>query len=100
MHKVTIVTLGPGPKELLTLGAAAQMKKAGKLILRTARHGAAGFLEEENIPFESLDALHETSDDFDAFMKAAADTVLEAAKQRTVTYAVPDPAQTEHGFYF
>ena len=93
MHKVTIVTLGPGPKDLLTLGAAAQMKKAGKLILRTARHGAAVFLEEENIPYESLDALHETSDDFDAFMKAAADRVLEAAKQRAVTYAVADPAQ-------
>ncbi len=95
MHLITVVPLGPGHKDLLTLGGLKQMKKAACLVLRTARHGAVALLEEEGITFNSLDALHEESADFDAFAKAAAEAVMALAQKRAVTYAVPDPARDE-----
>ncbi len=95
MHTVTVVPLGPGHPDFLTLGALRQMKKAGCLVLRTARHGAVKLLEEEGVSFESLDPLHEESRDFDAFAQAAAQAVITRARKRAVTYAVADPARDE-----
>ncbi len=95
MHTITVVPLGPGHRDLLTLGAWKQIQKAGFLVLRTARHGAAKMLEEEGLAFESLDTLYEAYDDFDAFARAAAERVATWAQKRAVTYAVPDPARDE-----
>lgn len=95
MHTVTVVPLGPGNRDLLTLGAMRQMNKAGCLVLRTARHGVVPLLEEEGIAYTSLDHLHEESADFDAFSRAAARAIMAMAKKRAVTYAVPDPARDE-----
>ena len=95
MHTITVAPLGPGHRDLVTLGAWKQMQKAGCLVLRTARHGAAAMLAEEGIRFVSLDALHEQSADFDGFARAAAEAVIRMAQKRAVTYAVPDPARDE-----
>lgn len=91
MNEITVVGLGPGAKEQLTLGALDAMKKAKRLILRTARHGAADWLKAEGIPFETLDKLHDEAVDFDELNQKAADYVLKAAGQGAVAYAVPDP---------
>ncbi len=95
MHTITVVGLGPGSPDLLTLGALRQLRKAKKVVLRTAIHGAAQFLADEGVQWESLDALHETSPDFDALARACADRVLEIAHKGAVTYAVADPARDE-----
>lgn len=95
MHSITVVPLGPGHQDLVTMGALKQMKRARCLVLRTSRHGAVPMLEEEGIAFSSLDALHEESPDFDAFTTAAVDAVLKLAEVRAVTYAVPDPLRDE-----
>ncbi|MGI6688035.1 MAG: nucleoside triphosphate pyrophosphohydrolase [Christensenellales bacterium] len=95
MHTITIAPLGPGHPDLMTLGAFKQMKKAGCLVLRTARHGAVKLLDEEGIGYQSLDHLHDESVDFDEFSKAAAEAVMALAKTRAVTYAVADPARDE-----
>ena len=92
MHTITVVALGPGSPDLLTLGALKQMRRAGCLILRTARHGAAKLLLEEGIAFTSLDELYEQAADFDAFAQAAAEALLDQARRCAVTYAVSDPA--------
>lgn len=92
MHTITVVALGPGSPDLVTLGALKQMKKAKKLLLRTSRHGAAALLAEENIVYSSLDSLYEQSVDFDAFAENAVNAVLLLARSFAVTYAVADPA--------
>ncbi len=89
MHSITVVPLGPGHQDLVTMGALKQMRRARCLV--RSRHGAVPMLEEEGIAFSSLDALHEESPDFDAFTMAAVDAVLMLAEDRAVTYAVPDP---------
>ncbi len=93
MYSITVVPLGPGSPELITLGALNHLKKAKNIILRTAKHKAVDFLTEEGLVFETLDSVYERSEDFDAFTLAAAESVLKAAQKGAVTYAVTDPSQ-------
>ena len=41
MHQITVVSLGAGPREQLTLGALETLEKAKRLILRTGEIDAA-----------------------------------------------------------
>ncbi|MDI9521227.1 MAG: nucleoside triphosphate pyrophosphohydrolase [Bacillota bacterium] len=93
MHTITVVPLGPGSPDLLTLGAFNHLKKAAQIILRTQKHRAVKFLSEEGLVFESLDSLYESSEDFDTFALAAVERLLNAAEKGAVAYAVTDPAQ-------
>lgn len=95
MKKITVVSLGPGGREYLTLGALDAMRGAETLILRTARLDAARYLEEQGIPFTSLDALYDESEDFDELTRNAVGAVLEAAKKKNVVYAVFDAESDE-----
>ena len=92
MHTITIVALGPGSPDLVTLGTLKHLQKAKTLLLRTARHGAVKLLNEQGIAFQSLDSLYDESEDFDAFTQSAAQAVLELAKKTPLTYAVADPS--------
>jgi tetrapyrrole methylase family protein/MazG family protein len=95
MHTITVLALGPGSPDLLTIGALKQMKSARIVILRTARHPAVPFLKEEGIRMESLDGLYDESADFNAFTEAAAGRLLYLAERSALTYAVPDPGHDE-----
>jgi tetrapyrrole methylase family protein / MazG family protein len=95
MHTITVVGLGPGPRDYLTLGVIRAMEKAKQLILRTGRHGAADYLREKGIPFDTLDCLHERCEDFSAFNQAVVDELLDRAGKSAVVYGVFDPAADE-----
>ena len=90
MNQITVVSLGPGSRDLLTLGAWKALKGAEQLVLRTAQHGVARMLEEEGIPFDSLDHLHDAGEDFDDFIARARDLLLEKAGQAALVYGVAD----------
>ena len=47
--KITVVPLGPGSPDLMTLQAADALRAASRLILRTARHPAADWLRDQGI---------------------------------------------------
>lgn len=89
MGRITIVGTGWTAGQL-TLEAAEALMGGGKVILHTDRCGCAGWLREKGIAFESLDALYDAFDDFDAHAQAAADAVLEAADSGDVVYGVFD----------
>ena len=91
-HPITILGLGPGPAGLMTLGAAEALRRAKAIVLRTDRHGAADFLKEQGIPFDTLDALYDSSEDFDGFARAAV-CLLEERLQGPC-YGVADPTLT------
>ena len=93
MHPIDIVTLGPGSREYLTLGAMETLRKATYVVLRTGRHGAAKWLEDSGIPFETLDNIHENAEDFDELNTACAEYVREQARGGSVAYGVADPLQ-------
>lgn len=95
MQKITVVPLGPGAREHLTLGALEAFECARTVILRTGRHGACGELEKRDIKFATLDALYEECSNFDALNARAAQTLWEAAASGPLAYGVADPAADE-----
>ena len=58
--------------------------------MHTERCGLKDYLTEKGIPFETLDALYDTAEDFDEHARLAAQAVLDAAAKGTVAYAVFD----------
>ena len=93
---ITVVSLGPGPREYLTLGVINALEKAETVILRTSlRCDAAEYLRERGISFETLDYLHEECEDFDELIERAVETVLSKASEGPVCYAVFDAAADE-----
>ena len=92
MFTITVVALGPGSKDYLTLGAVEALKGAKQLVLRTGRHGAAKYLEEQGIPFVTLDHLYEQSEDFDQLADTAANELLKRAESAPLCFAVADPS--------
>ena len=87
---LTIVTLGTGNEMFLTRGVEKALHAAQHVVLRTERHPMVDFLRAEGIAFESLDALYDACEDFDAFNRAAAVKLLSLAKEANVCYAVSD----------
>ena len=96
MKQITVVSLGPGPRELMTLGAADALKRAGRVILRTRiACGAADYLAEAGVPFETLDDLHESCEDFDELIASAVRRLLAAAEDTDLCYGVFDASADE-----
>lgn len=89
MGKIYVVGIGYEAGQL-TLEAAARFKSGAKVILHTERCGCAEWLREEGVAFESLDALYESSEDFDGHARAAAEAVRRAAETGDVVYGVFD----------
>ena len=88
---ITVVPLGPGSPDLMTLQAADALRTASRLILRTARHPAADWLQDQGIAFESLDEFYEAYEDFDAMHRAMAEELWARASADPLTFAVMDP---------
>jgi tetrapyrrole methylase family protein/MazG family protein len=86
---ITLVGLGPGRRDSLTLGADAALREAKTVFLRTARHPVVADLEAAGLVFTALDPLYERAADFDRLYQELAETVLAAAQRDDVTYAVP-----------
>lgn len=87
---ITIVSLGPGDPNLMTLQAADTLRNAKQLILRTERHGAAAWLQEQGIAFTTLDEMYDQYEDFDELHAAMAKALWQKAAEAPVTYAVMD----------
>jgi len=91
MDRLTVVALGPDRAENMTLQAADALRRAKSVLLRTGKHGAAGWLREQNIAFETLDGLYDLAEDFDALNEQAVDEVLRRLARGALCYGVPDP---------
>ena len=89
MNRITVVGVGLEADQL-TFAAAEALKSGARVILHTARIGCAGWLRSEGIPFDALDELYESIEDFDEHARKAAECVVEAAQVSDVVYAVYD----------
>ena len=89
---ITIVGLGPGAVEHLSLKAWDRLQAAGTLYLRTDRHPCVPQLPK-HINCVSFDDVYETVDRFADVYAIIADRIMTVARQgRDVVYAVPgDP---------
>ncbi len=89
---ITVIGLGPGKSELLTMESWRILKSSKELFLRTAEHPAVNGLPQ-GLVLHSFDSVYEEADDFDAVYNEIIERLVEAAKTKgTVVYAVPgDP---------
>ena len=89
MHNITIIGAG-WTRGQLTLDAVEALTSGARVILHTERCGCADWLREKGIAWESLDALYDASEDFDAHAEAAAQAVTAASETSDVVYVVFD----------
>ena len=88
---MSIVVVGLGlDVSQLTLGAAGMLKSGGRVILRTGQCAAKVWLDEQDVSYETLDALYETAEDFDALNESLVNHIMEASKDCDVVYGVLD----------
>lgn len=83
---LSIVGLGPGGLDQLSLGAYKALQNADKIFLRTSWHPVAQELE---LAYDSFDSLYESAEDFDSLYKEIANRLEEEAKRADIVYAVP-----------
>lgn len=86
---ITILGLGAGELEQLTLGVYRSIQRASHLYLRTKEHPVVKELEEEGIVYTSFDDIYEAYDSFGQVYETIAETLLAKAKDQEVIYAVP-----------
>lgn len=85
---VTIVGLGPGSMEGLSLGAYRELKTGKKIFCRTRQHPVVSILEEEGIEFEFFDE-HYRLDSFEQVYERIASLIVEESERRDLIYCVP-----------
>ena len=89
---ITVVGLGSGDPEQLTLGVWRRLQQAERRYVRTAQHPMMTLFEEHRLAYRSFDELYERLDSFPDVYAAIADELLRAAGEdasSAVLYAVP-----------
>jgi tetrapyrrole methylase family protein / MazG family protein len=92
MHTITIVGLGPGDLDDLTIGALRTLQSGSHILFRTTRHPCVEELRsrlDSQCHVQSCDDLYEQHAEFAEVYAAIVARVLAAAQQSEVVYAVP-----------
>jgi tetrapyrrole methylase family protein/MazG family protein len=89
--QITIVGLGSGDENQLSLGVWKKLQNAKRLYLRTAHHPVVALLDQNQTAYETFDSLYEAYDSFPEVYEAIAEklTALAAADEEEIVYAVP-----------
>lgn len=95
---ITVVGLGSGDSDQLTLGVWRRLQAADRIFVRTAQHPMMAIFEENNIAYRSFDSLYEDNDSFPDVYKAIAEALIAEALHpskpstaaiQSLIYAVP-----------
>ncbi len=89
---ITVVGLGSGGEDQLTLGTLKVLEQSARRFARTADHPAIVDLMLRQIAFDSFDRLYESLETFEEVYEAITQELLETAKRHvdeTIVYAVP-----------
>ena len=89
MGSLTIVGLGPGAKEDLTLATLDIIKSHKEIYLRTEKHPSVDYLKDKGISYKTFDSIYEEKDSFDQVYQEIVNILIDKAKTNKVVYAVP-----------
>lgn len=88
--RIEVIGLGAGDLEQLSLGIYRKLTShVGKVFVRTLDHPVIPKLMDEDVSFQSFDALYEASEQFETVYENITTTLLGAAQNESVLYAVP-----------
>ncbi|WNR44774.1 bifunctional methyltransferase/pyrophosphohydrolase YabN [Paenibacillus roseipurpureus] len=93
--RITVLGLGTGDEDQLTLGVWKKLQQAAKseteLFLRTKDHPMVQLLDNNAIPYETFDANYVSHASFEGVYESIAEELISTAKSHTaeVLYAVP-----------
>lgn len=93
--QITVLGLGTGDEDQLTLGVWKKLQLAAKsqarLFLRTKDHPMVQLLDANQIPYETFDANYVSNASFEGVYESIAEALITAAKSHSaeVLYAVP-----------
>ena len=74
---LTVIGMGIGTVESITLGALTAMEQAEKVVLQTDRVPAAQFIKNYGIEYETIDDIYAEAEDFDELCELAAERINE-----------------------
>ncbi len=86
---ITVLGLGAGELDQLTMGVYRKIKEADHLFVRTKEHPVIEELEKEGIQYTAFDAVYEAHDTFEIVYETIANKLLEQAEGTEIIYAVP-----------
>lgn len=87
---ITVVGLGPGSKNALTIGVLEVLKNNSNIYFRTEKHPNVEYLKSLGVKFETCDKFYEKYDSFDDIYKAIAEELIKLHEEEgDLVYAVP-----------
>lgn len=87
---ITVVGLGPGSKNALTIGVLDVLKNNSNIYFRTEKHPNVDYLKSIGVKFETCDKFYEKYDSFDDIYKAIAEELIKIHGEKgDLVYAVP-----------
>ena len=86
---ITVLGLGAGELDQLTMGVYRKIKEATHMYVRTKEHPVIEELEKEGIKYTAFDDVYEAHDTFEIVYETIANTLLEKAQDADIIYAVP-----------
>ncbi len=96
MAGLTVVGLGPAGANYLLAAARDALESASVRFVRTRRHPTVAELEADGMTFQSFDDVYDAAPDLESAYARMVDTLVAAAAQDGVVYAVPgNPAVAE-----
>lgn len=87
--RITIVGLGNGDENDLTLGVLGMLREADRLFLRTAHHPVVPWLKQQGVTFSTFDSVYERHGEFAPVYADIVEQLITAANGQHVVYAVP-----------
>ena len=89
MYPITIIGLGSGELDQLSVGVYKKLKAAENLVVRTDRHPAVEELKAEGVRMTSFDSVYESQDAFEGVYGEIVARLVQMAEEKPVMYAVP-----------
>lgn len=88
---ITVVGLGSGDENQLTLGIWNKIQAVSTLYVRTERHPVVDFIKKSGVSVRSFDALYESESTFAGVYEAITSELLQLARESAgeIVYAVP-----------
>ncbi|QHW32143.1 nucleoside triphosphate pyrophosphohydrolase [Paenibacillus rhizovicinus] len=87
---ITVVGLGSGDADQLTLGVWRKLQETEHRFVRTDKHPMMRLFSEHNLTYDSFDSLYEQLDSFPDVYEAITNALIEQAKaKQSLIYAVP-----------